>query len=81
MDLNTMEQKTTDCRYKTIYDFEIDALTIVHNVVLYQGGKLLRSLLLLSILLFLNKSDFYSISDIRYDLLGFLLIFHGVYQL
>ncbi|XP_069973413.1 zinc finger MYND domain-containing protein 11 isoform X1 [Penaeus vannamei] len=37
MDLNTMEQKTIDCRYKTIYDFEIDALTIVHNVVIYQG--------------------------------------------
>ncbi|KAK4314346.1 hypothetical protein Pmani_014350 [Petrolisthes manimaculis] len=32
-----MEQKTTDARYKTIYDFEIDALTIVHNVVIYQG--------------------------------------------
>lgn len=39
MDLNTMEQKTIDCRYKTIYDFEIDALTIVHNVVIYQGGR------------------------------------------
>ncbi|XP_045110404.1 zinc finger MYND domain-containing protein 11-like isoform X2 [Portunus trituberculatus] len=37
MDLNTMEQKASDCRYKTLYDFEIDALTIVHNVVLYQG--------------------------------------------
>lgn len=34
-----MEQKASDCRYKTIYDFEIDALTIVHNVVLYQGGR------------------------------------------
>ncbi|XP_068218714.1 zinc finger MYND domain-containing protein 11 isoform X2 [Palaemon carinicauda] len=37
MDLNTMGQKTADCRYKSIYDFEIDALTIVHNVVIYQG--------------------------------------------
>ncbi|XP_042241533.1 zinc finger MYND domain-containing protein 11-like, partial [Homarus americanus] len=37
MDLNTVDQKTSDCRYKTVYDFEIDALTIVHNVVIYQG--------------------------------------------
>ena len=34
-----MGQKTADCRYKSIYDFEIDAMTIVHNVVIYQGGK------------------------------------------
>lgn len=54
MDLNTMEQKTADCRYKTIYDFEIDALTIVHNVVLYQGGKLGRSLFYLIFLFFLT---------------------------
>ncbi|KAK7071069.1 PWWP domain [Halocaridina rubra] len=37
MDLNTMGQKTADNRYKSIYDFEIDAMTIVHNVVIYQG--------------------------------------------
>lgn len=49
MDLNTMEQKTIDCRYKTIYDFEIDALTIVHNVVIYQGGRCLFHFSFLSI--------------------------------
>ncbi|CAL4127213.1 unnamed protein product, partial [Meganyctiphanes norvegica] len=37
MDLNTLEQKTQDLRYKTIYDFEIDVLAIVHNVVIYHG--------------------------------------------
>ncbi|XP_076044943.1 zinc finger MYND domain-containing protein 11-like isoform X2 [Oratosquilla oratoria] len=37
MDLETMEQKTADNRYKTLYDFEIDSLTIVHNVVIYHG--------------------------------------------
>ena len=37
MDINTMEKKTQDIRYKTPYDFEIDAMTIVHNVVIYHG--------------------------------------------
>ena len=40
MDVNTMKQKTRDMRYKTPFDFEIDAMTIVHNVVIYHGGKL-----------------------------------------
>ncbi|RXG72320.1 Zinc finger MYND domain-containing protein 11 [Armadillidium vulgare] len=37
MDLRTMEQKAQDGRYKTLLDFEIDALTIVHNVVIFHG--------------------------------------------
>lgn len=39
MDLNTMEKKAQKNKYKSLEQFRADAQTIVHNVVIYHGGK------------------------------------------
>lgn len=40
MDLTTIEDKTQDNVYQRIEEFQADAQILVHNIVLYYGGKL-----------------------------------------
>ena len=39
MDLQTMEKKAQKNKYRTLEQFQADAQTIVHNVVIYHGGN------------------------------------------
>jgi hypothetical protein len=41
-DLETMEYKTKECKYRTLEEFRADAATIQHNVHLVFGGWYLR---------------------------------------
>lgn len=38
MDLTIMEDKTDNNEYKSVEEFQADAQTLVHNIVLYYGG-------------------------------------------
>lgn len=42
MDLLTMEKKAKSKQYRSVEEFQSDAQMIVHNVVIYHGGKYLR---------------------------------------
>jgi Transcription factor involved in chromatin remodeling, contains bromodomain len=39
MDLRTMETKASKNKYHSLQEFRADAETIVHNVVIYHGGR------------------------------------------
>lgn len=39
MDLRTMETKASKNKYCSLQEFQADAETIVHNVVIYHGGR------------------------------------------
>lgn len=39
MNLTLMEDKIDHHRYKLLEEFHVDALNIVHNMVIYNGGR------------------------------------------
>lgn len=41
MDLTIMEDKTQDNVYKRLEEFLTDAMTLVHNIVIYYGGRII----------------------------------------
>lgn len=40
IDLHIMESKADCCKYEHLEEFRADIQTIVHNVVIFHGGKL-----------------------------------------